>query len=221
MPFRRFFRRARGHLIRRYFNKGYRPKIGRIAKDVGFLKSVVNAERKTLNTASTGTILASGATGNTVLVNGISQGDDFFNRDGRSIKVTGLWVQGKVVLNAAATHDTVKVALVLDKQPNGALASFGTIYDLSVNNGGLAPRLTNTNRRFKVLRSKMIDLEAAGNQSHSFKFFIKTGMHVSYQGTTSAITDISTNALLLCFAGTATANMSLIMYTVGCRFIDN
>lgn len=39
-------RRVRGKAIKRYFSKGYKPKMGRIVSDIKYLKSVLNPEKK-------------------------------------------------------------------------------------------------------------------------------------------------------------------------------
>lgn len=40
------FRKARGKVIKRYFKKGYKPKMGQIYKDIKYLKEQVNSEKK-------------------------------------------------------------------------------------------------------------------------------------------------------------------------------
>ena len=45
-------RRVRGKVIKRYFKKGYNPKVGRIVKDVAMIKSMLNTEKKRLITNS-------------------------------------------------------------------------------------------------------------------------------------------------------------------------
>lgn len=50
---KKVFRKARGAVIKRYFNKGYQPKVQRIIKDVAMLKSMVNAEKKRINVTQT------------------------------------------------------------------------------------------------------------------------------------------------------------------------
>lgn len=53
-------RKARGKVIKRYFKKGYRPKMGQIYKDIKYLKEQVNSEKKritvkNLNSSTTAT----------------------------------------------------------------------------------------------------------------------------------------------------------------------
>lgn len=50
---RRVARKARGKVIKRYFSKGYKPKISTISKDIAMLKTMVNAEKKFVITSGT------------------------------------------------------------------------------------------------------------------------------------------------------------------------
>lgn len=51
---RKVFKKARGYAIKRYFNKGYKPKISRIVKDVSMLKNMINAEKKRYTQTNSG-----------------------------------------------------------------------------------------------------------------------------------------------------------------------
>lgn len=50
---KRVFKKARGKVIKRYFNKGYVPKLGQMYKDVKLVKGMLNAEKKSLTTTRT------------------------------------------------------------------------------------------------------------------------------------------------------------------------
>jgi len=50
--FRKAFKTVRRAAIKRYFKKGYSPKIGTMLKDVALLKQIVNSEKKCLTYAS-------------------------------------------------------------------------------------------------------------------------------------------------------------------------
>lgn len=94
---KRVFRKARGKVIKRYFNKGYRPKVKRIAKDVAVVKRMLNAEKKDLTTTVTlGTVGQVNVNGTGALFRDITpiigQGTQANQRTGDSIKLCSAYL---------------------------------------------------------------------------------------------------------------------------------
>lgn len=93
-------RKARGIAIKRYFNKGYQPKLGQMGKDIKYLKDQINAEKKRLtmvqySTAGTQGANVVGQNYNTnvgYIVQDITpkpaEGVTFYQRSGSSIKLS-------------------------------------------------------------------------------------------------------------------------------------
>lgn len=94
---KKYARKARGKAIKRYFGKGYRPKIGQIIKDVSMVKKMLNAEKKlitvtqTLATVGQINVNATGALFRdiTPLIN---QGNLANQRQGDSVKLCGAYL---------------------------------------------------------------------------------------------------------------------------------
>lgn len=206
----------------RYFKgKGYgNPKLVQIAKDVSMLKSLVNVEKKFLDVSTSGTTLASGVTGNVDLLSGCGQGDTVSSRDGLSIKYVSFYIEGFVQLNGS-TQDEVKVSLILDKQVNASLPTYGQIFDLSVVTGSIALRNFTTVDRFVVLRQVNLSLNNNGNQLKKFSFFLKIPYHEKFNGVGTTIASIYTNALYLAYCGDNTTDLSVIDYFARIRYVDN
>lgn len=213
---------------KRKFKKRYgtwsNPNIKQIAKDVAFVKTLVNAEKKFIDTVSSGTTLAAAPSGTLVLLNGSTQGDTYTNRDGNSFKMVSLQIQGAVSMPSAALRDFVRISVVLDQQPNAAAPTGGisSIYDVSVSSGSYALRAKQTVDRFKVLKEIVLPLSANGNEMQCFKEFLTLDVHTkNNDSNTGTISDIYTNALYLVFAGNNSSNQSTIYYSCRVRFIDN
>ena len=89
---KKVFRKARGAAIKRYFNKGYNPRINNIVKDLSVLKSMVNAEKKRVEVNPTTTFQIGQVIGNASghylldLTPQPPQGTGYTNKTGNSIK---------------------------------------------------------------------------------------------------------------------------------------
>lgn len=204
--------------------RNYSRGLGQLYKDVMMLKTLINVEKKYIDTASAGTTLAAGTTGTVVPLSLVAQGTDNINRIGDSIKYTSIEVEGFVSLNVA-TQDFIKIAVILDRQVNGALPNFANIYDLNTVTAAIAKRSRLTVDRYSVLKVFEFPLNSNGEQTKKFKAYIKcplgTDYHQKHNNTGGAITDIYSNAIYLAFGGNNTANMSVINYNCRVRFVDN
>lgn len=96
--FKKYAKKARGKVIKRYFNKGYRPKIGQIIKDVSKVKKMLNAEKKDLTVTQTLipvgqiNVNATGAVFRDITPI-IGQGSQANQRTGDSVKLCSAWLQ--------------------------------------------------------------------------------------------------------------------------------
>jgi len=183
-------------------------------------------ERKLIDTVVTDS--AMDTTGTVTLLNGCATGTDFTNRIGRKINVKSILVRG-----LAEPQDGTTVArflrwmLVLDTQPNGALA---TITDILTTSTSLSPLNLNNRDRFKVLVDKQM-LNGGGDTTATQAFsdrnssithkYKKCNFDTIYDGTGATIADIQSGALLLVTIGSAAAGSGSDMtYYARVRFVD-
>jgi len=76
-----------------------------------------------------GLTYAGDTTGQIALMNGVTQGDDFTNREGRKFTVKAIQVQGKIAAGSSTALPTrTKVMVILDKQANGSLPTMTDIW---------------------------------------------------------------------------------------------
>ncbi len=217
MPYRS--RRPR----RRYRKKrGCTPTYGNMAnkvwKDVKYLKSLINTEFKTNDISQGGVNIPSTGTVNTM--NGLAQGDDIDDRSGRVVRWKSVQVSGVINLAAStATQSTVRMLLVIDKQPTGVLPTVVQILDLA---NMTAFRNLDNRKRFVILK----DFRVTVNTDHPekvFKFYKKLDMKTIYDASNAGdITDISSNSLHFVFLGDEATNVPTFpSLTFRSRFIDN
>lgn len=221
--FRRSTKRFRRTGLNRYFLKksGYFPNIKNLATDVKLLKGVINTEKKYFDTDTSGVTLPTSTTGTVTCINGMGQGDDNNERIGRSIRIKSVHVKGAVELNALATKDFIKVAVVLDHQTNGSAPGYSGIYDMSVNGAAYAYRSMSTPNRFRVLATRMIPLAKGGSEIKTFNMNIPCDIHTKYQTAGSGVASINSDGLFLVYGGDLSLDMSAIKYNCRIRYVDN
>jgi hypothetical protein len=100
-------RKVRGKVIKRYFNKGYSPKVGTIMKDVMMLKKALNVEKKKTDIS----LLATSAVSFAQFSNAAFTADGIFTAD-----ITPVIPQNAT--NSGRNGNSVKLVSCLDMQIN-------------------------------------------------------------------------------------------------------
>lgn len=189
----------------------------KIYRDVRWLKSVINVEKKYIDTTLTNQ--ASAVTGTLTLINGVGLGDTGQTRDGQSIKIVSIEIRGQVEINSSANASDFKWAVLFDSQANGSTPLVSNIWS---SGSPTALRLIGTGTRFQVIHSKNMALSKNGNEMLCFKWFKKLSVHTKYNtGNAGDITDIVTNALYFFNSSNETTNFPTINVSIRVRFIDN
>lgn len=151
----------------------------------------------------------------------VAEGSDNTDRIGRKITMKSFdydltWSNGLADLATLASWPEgaakLKIGFVWDKQPNGALATYANVY--STAGTVLAPfrhRNPNNIDRFDVLAVEDVVISAGGPNTVQMKRHVKTNLVTRFDGTTSAIGDISSGALIIVFADNNTDNAALCL----------
>ena len=204
----RYYKRKRNNI-------GYGQIARKVWRDVKYLKSIVNVEKKYLDVTDSRTysnlLFAQ-------LLNGIAQGDTSITRDGDSVKWISLFIRVNSVINAAASATRVRLMLLRDKQPNTGLSSTTNI--LADNTNILSPRNLDWNYRYKVYKDMVIHLNT-DRPEKEIKIFMKLKFHTRYTDNGATVASISTNTLLLCFMSDEAVNEPTVTFYSRLRFIDN
>ena len=159
------------------------------------------------------------------LLNGIELGDDFDQRDGRSIRFKSIEMRLRAYLDAGDTgveNATVRVLLVLDTKPRGTLPVWADIVSSTGTTITSSRQMTSRNR-FVIKKEFLIDLCASGTSIWSQKEYMKVDFHTIFGADGSGIADIEDNALYLVFTSSraALADPPSLDYMVRTRYIDN
>lgn len=187
-------------------------------KGVGFLKSVLNPERKFLDFV--GTNFAVINTGTFDYLSGIAQGDGVNARSGNSVKLSSMLFRATISLDPAATvSSNVRVLLFYDKDNLGTAPA---VTDLLQNVTVHSPLelSTQTGGRFQVMYDRVFSLNLT-RQNTNIKVYKKLSHHLKYGGTTAAQADARSGAMYLLLLSDATVNFPRINLTNRIRYYDN
>lgn len=177
----------------------------------------------------------------TICLNSVTQGDGESQRDGRKLVMKYISLSGYVestfLTNQTVlpTNHLVYIALVLDKQTNGALLNSENVF---INPSGAAGLTTNVFRnlqyiqRFQVLKSLKIelrpgevsydgtDMEVGGHLQHFVMNVPLNDIPVNFTGTTETIANIADNSLhVIAWAADFGATVAKMSYNARLRFV--
>jgi len=187
-------------------------------------------EKKVIDVS--GNDLSLNTTGEIIPLNGVAQGDNFNNRQGRKITMKSVFIRGYATYNAVATDNFLaRIILFLDKQANSnsdtitqygpaLLTTLSPVAQLNMANAG----------RFQILKEWQFPMGkqqdtatqafAVGPGIKSIKKWLSLrDLPVSYSGTSAAQGSILNNALFL-LGVSDSATGAIFKFTSRVRFTD-
>lgn len=213
---------------RRMFEQAYRDLY--IAPSVPAVFTASGAEIKAIDIASTNYLFRAPATAsNIILLNGIQTGAAFYNRVGSRVEMRNLHIRGQVTNAATSTSCMLRLLIVYDRQPTGALPVISDILQSrdqvgTATTGGISEINLDNRDRFAILRDMQYyapsctntagvltngpQFPGQDNQQWDVNEFIKLkslGTHYKSSTNPSVIADIATGALYACFVATVDA----------------
>ena len=175
-------------------------------------------------------------------LNTVTQGDGESQRDGRLIAMQSVQIKGVITINpqsGASTADganTIMIAVVLDKQTNGAQLNSEDVYTNPGASASLAAhpfRNLQFSRRFKVLKTICFIMQnpAIANDTgatggiitnglhHKFDMFVNLrGMRCEFKGTTENISNVVDNSIHVIAYANSISDTPKISYNSRLRF---
>lgn len=201
---------------------GYFGKAGSDAQKAlqmaGKALSLINVEHHSYDNSVTIATQTTTATVQNVLAT--AQGDGVADRQGNSIKVTKVQGRFTVYHNTSSTQPgtTTRILVLVDHQANGALPAAADIITTSTDPQSF--RNVNFGKRFTVLMDKTITTDTY-NRIVACEFYKDVEFHVEFKGSTSGITHISTNSIVLLAVTDEATNGPQINRFLRVRWIDN
>lgn len=207
----------------RKFEKGYArrkavymPAARQMWRDIKFLKSVINVEKKYSDITFNTTV---GTTPNVQTLNALAQGTSAITRTGQSVKFVSNFIRFYITQNGAATTTQVRLIMFMDRQPNSA--GPGTTSLLADSTNILSPLQIGNSKRFRVMFDRLIRLDT-NKLNAEVKLYRKLRFHTEFNtGNAGTIADITTNSLYVMMIADQNTNQPTISFWSRVRFIDN
>lgn len=154
-------------------------------------------------------------------INCIPQGATVANRIGNKVVIRSLHVKATIGNQVLATLAVARVAVIYDKQPNGAFPAVADIFldqPAGLTNGYSSVNIANKSR-FTMLRDQFFNLDAAQSQIHTINWYIKGRWEVEFGANAGNIGDFRTGAIYL-FAIYVGAVVNLNAGSARVRYFD-
>jgi hypothetical protein len=225
MAYSRRYRRSRGRRSqKRYIPRKppsrwsvYKRAFYQLGRDVQYVKNSINVEYKACDLAASVNPTSGAMT--KILINGLTKGDDFSNRDGRQIRLKSLQCAFTANMHGSASDTGLRCLLVIDKKP--ATLTFNDSALLDGVNLLKMRNLSNRNR-FVILKDFVINMHATNKHEVTTKFYKKVDLKTIYNSANFGdIQDIENNAVYLVFLSDEATNVPQVDYQIRARFIDN
>lgn len=203
-----------------WYNKKYSPM--ELAQNalagVKYLKGIINAEHKYLDTTISGNISYAGSV---TQLSSIPQGDTAVTRDGNSVKCNFVSLKGTITQHSSAINTFVRMILFVDKFNQGTAP---TVTDVLVGNSDTQvvnyPLNRNNAGRFQILVDRVYPLSIEGSRTKTVSMFKKfSNHHIKFNG--AAGTDEKQGQIYLLLVSNESASFPPVEVYSRIDFYDN
>lgn len=225
MPYRRGYKgrgKKKFRLGKKLAKRGsiYGTAAQQLWKDVGWLKSVINVEKKVFDSASNGQQPSN--TGAIYWLSGITTGTGFNQRTGMVVKASNISMRLNCNVNASATSSTfsqLRVILFINKSLNhGQTPAVADI--LQSLNTPMSPYNLDNVGDFEVLYDRKLDLTLQ-YPSKSINIFRRLHHHIRWDTSGDLITDTEKGHIFMLLLSDEGAAFPAVDYYVRLRYVDN
>lgn len=181
------------------------------------VKRLINVEFKYMDTYDEEAI---DTTGHIECLNLIAEGDDYINRNGRSVRATQLDFRGFIEFNTDASAEDYQhgtVLIVRDNQQNGTAPTIAELFTTSAWQDFTTPRHWD---RFTVMYAKRFCVSSASPVQKVKKHW-KLNHKIEFIGTDATNTSMGAGSMYLVLLGDGTTYPPLLNFHARLRFIDN
>lgn len=182
-----------------------------LVKTVGFLRNMINAEYKYIDTVTTVSPVAN--TGTVTYLSGIAQGVTDITRIGNKILFKDIMWRMQASINDTALTSALRIIVFSARQVNGVLP---TVAEVLQTVSQLAPLNRDNTKQYVIIKDYLWSLNFANDsETKIVKGYHVLNYHANYDGATAAIGDAEENHLfMLCISDDATNGP---VFTFDCR----
>lgn len=184
-------------------------------KTASYLAGLINVEKKFCDVSFAPTAVNN--TGNSSWLSSISEGTDYNQRNGISVKAVSLSLRGSVQLPPSVANEGQQIRLILVRDTEDTIPGFGDLLEAVTT---YSPLNHINVSRFQVLWDHVYTLSAAGTTVVQFRKYFKCSDHIKWSNTTTGIREGHFYLFYVSDGTGATSNPLLNFYS-RMRYIDN
>ncbi len=179
------------------------------------VKLYVNTEKKFNDTAFVTTV---SSTASIFTIADLVQGLTAITRVGDQVRWVNMMYNMTIKMHASATETNLRLMLILDRQPNNAVATVAQVLETSSVTG---LREINTGKRFYVYHDKVFSMSSAGETALSEQYYRKINVKTEFNANAGTVADISTNNIFFLLISDEATNVPSVNLQIRMRYIDN
>lgn len=151
------------------------------------LAGIINAEKK-FHDAQVGASFD--YTGAVNCLTEVPGGSGAGQRNGNSIFLKGVLIRGNMEINASVTNTVMRIIVFQDTSPNpGTVTTADVLEEVGTGYAPYSPMNNVNRRRYKVLSTKMVTLNSAGESGVPIKAYVPLTTHCRWNSSTSTDLD--------------------------------
>lgn len=214
----------------RYFNRKvknrpWRRRVYRKKRLVNMVKKVMNYALEKKHVHLQDNLIPVSTAGHVFLINKIGLGAQDYQRVGNSCKTLRIGLRGQVMPStenvAVDVYNQVRMLVLYDRQPNGALPS---TLDILTYGDVNSPRNPDFAYRFTTLADKSFQVYNKAGQAYQgrrFRINIKKRLMMQYKGDTNTIADISSGSIFVFWlSDSLVADHPFVSYNTAITYTD-
>lgn len=221
MAYRKNYRRSKFRGRRRGRRGGVmNMRVGDVAQKayqgVKFLKTLINTEKKFLDTTSS---LAVTSAGSVQWLSAITTGTGYNQRTGAVVKGYSLSCRGDVLLNTSAVASIVRIIVFVNKALNHGATP--TVLDILQIPSVYSPYNLDNLGDFTVLMDKRITVDNASRKLVDFGMQRKLNHHIRWDASGDLATDTESGHIYMLLVSNEASLGPTVAWYYRLRFIDN
>lgn len=189
-----------------------------LGEAAGVARRLLNVEVKRFDTSIGSTSNSTGGVGGCLTL--IAEGDDYNNRDARSLRTVALEARVTVTLDPAkALTDTIRLIMYADSENQGANPAAVDVLQAAT---PTSPFNADTLQRFTVFHDEVFSLDTYAGQVAVRDLKIPLDVHIRFRGVAGAVASCAENNLFyLIVSRSAVAATSAFTIDSRLSFVDN
>ncbi len=218
MPYKKNYRKKRYRKRSPY--AGYLDTASKALAVAYSVKRLLNVETKFIQTQVTAG--AASQAGLFTLLNSIGQGDSAELRDGNQLKLTYLQVSWDITQHVTAVATSVRVIIVKDKRPDGAVFTLAQLLaDATANDNIVSPKNFDFARRFVICFDRRYSMSDSGTKKFIGSYYKKLNEIQRFTGSSAGIGTIESPTYHMVTLTSEASNVPSITLFSRMGFIDN